>query len=76
MMCKPLPNELCKHCGGRKSIRNPTGNCDHLYWPDNLTDEAQIANGYRREVHEVWTDRLDEDHGIDWWSDPEEGARG
>ena len=27
----PLP---CPHCGGDKAIRNPTGTCDHLYYPD------------------------------------------
>lgn len=37
--------ELCKHCGEPIAIRNPTGKCDHLYWPDNLTDEAKLANG-------------------------------
>lgn len=37
--------DLCKHCGGAKSARNPTGNCDHLYWPDYLTAEAKVANG-------------------------------
>lgn len=36
---------MCKHCGGPISIRNPTGNCDHLYFPDLLTDEAKAANG-------------------------------
>jgi hypothetical protein len=24
----------CKHCGGDLTIRNPTGICDHLYYPD------------------------------------------
>lgn len=36
----------CKHCGGEIATRNPTGACDHLYWPDGLTDEAKRANGY------------------------------
>ena len=35
----------CKHCGGSKETRNPTGKCDHLRWPENLTDEAKRANG-------------------------------
>lgn len=35
------PPEPCPACGGPKSIRNPTGKCDHLYWPDNLTPEAK-----------------------------------
>ena len=38
--------QRCKHCGGKISIRNPTGKCDHLYWPDMLTDEAKRANGF------------------------------
>jgi hypothetical protein len=38
-----VPN--CKHCGGAIEIRNPTGNCDHIYWPENLTEEAKRANG-------------------------------
>ena len=42
---KPTSN-LCKHCGRSRSLRNPTGKCNHLQWPDMLTDEARIANGY------------------------------
>lgn len=44
----PDCSKLCKHCGGPKAIRNPTGNCDHLFWPDMLTDEAKRANGFRQ----------------------------
>ena len=35
---------LCLHCGGPIAIRNPTGTCDHLYWPEYLTEEARKAN--------------------------------
>jgi hypothetical protein len=49
-----LHAENCAHCGGPKDIRNPTGKCDHLYWPDNLTDEAKRANGYRQAQKLVW----------------------
>jgi len=45
---------LCKHCGGLIAVRNPTGKCDHLYWPDNLTDEAKRANGFRLVTRQVW----------------------
>ena len=44
----------CKHCGGPIHIRNPRGDCDHLNWPDNLTDEAKAANGYRKTRRVVW----------------------
>lgn len=47
-------NKNCAHCGGSKAIRNPTGACDHLYWPDNLTDEAKRANGYRPAMKLIW----------------------
>jgi hypothetical protein len=47
-------DNLCKHCGGPIAIRNPTGTCEHLYWPDNLTDEAKCANGFVKVVTERW----------------------
>lgn len=28
--------ELCPNCGGDIAIRNPTGHCDHLYYPENV----------------------------------------
>lgn len=36
---------ICKHCGEPVAYRNPTGKCDHLYFPDNLTEEAKRDNG-------------------------------
>lgn len=42
----PQMDRECKHCGGKITVRNPRGDCDHLYWPDMLTDEAKRANGY------------------------------
>lgn len=47
-------NDNCKHCGGEIAKRNPTGHCDHLYWPDNLTDEAKRANGFRKVTVKKW----------------------
>ena len=26
--------QICGHCGGLVRIRNPTGKCDHLYYPE------------------------------------------
>lgn len=48
--------DTCKHCGGKISARNPTGRCDHIYWPDNLTDEALRANGYIKVERQVIVD--------------------
>lgn len=51
-----MSNEhLCAHCGGSKDMRNPSGHCDHLYWPDYLTDEAKRANGYVPVQYMAWT---------------------
>lgn len=50
----------CKHCGGPIAIRNPTGNCDHLYFPDLLTDEAKRANGCVVVMRPVWEMRADD----------------
>ncbi|ADJ21937.1 hypothetical protein Hden_1530 [Hyphomicrobium denitrificans ATCC 51888] len=38
--------DTCAHCGGPKAVRNPSGSCDHLYWPDCLSYEARLANGF------------------------------
>ena len=27
---------ICPYCKGDKDIRNPTGKCDHLYYPENV----------------------------------------
>ena len=29
--------KLCRHCGGDMAIRNPTGWCDHLHYPEACT---------------------------------------
>lgn len=54
----------CKHCGGPIAIRNPTGTCDHLYWPDMLTDEAKRANGFRKVTRTTWTKEPQEDDQV------------
>lgn len=35
-MKSPPHKELCPNCGGDIAIRNPTGHCDHLYYPENV----------------------------------------
>jgi len=50
----PTCSALCRHCGGEITIRNPTGKCDHLYWPDMLTDEAKRANGFVQVRRPMW----------------------
>jgi hypothetical protein len=49
-MMKPHPSNqpgdtVCPNCGGSVEVRNPTGECDHLYFPDMLTDEAKAKIG-------------------------------
>ena len=43
--CYECTRDRCPNCKGLKSIRNPTGTCDHLYWPDYLTPEARAKVG-------------------------------
>ena len=52
-------DDTCKHCGGAVATRNPRGDCDHLFWPDNLTDEAKRANGFVKVVVETWRKKTD-----------------
>lgn len=33
--------DLCPNCGGNTAIRNPTGHCDHLYYPENVPTPIQ-----------------------------------
>ena len=36
---------ICPNCKGSVMVRNPSGSCDHLYWPDMLTPEAKEKIG-------------------------------
>jgi len=43
--------ELCKHCGMDTSIRNPSGYCDHLHYPEACKicqDIISFGNVYER----------------------------
>ena len=31
----------CPNCGGDIAIKNPTGRCDHLYYPENLPKKSE-----------------------------------
>ena len=44
-MIKMLPDDKkCKWCDGLIRIRNPTGDCDHLYYPDCVNKEFNEGN--------------------------------
>ena len=45
--------KICKNCGGDTAIRNPTGKCDHLHYPDNLQPLV--------EVYDKWNTYLESD---------------
>lgn len=34
----------CLHCLGEVALRNPAGNCDHLYYPENCQVCQRIRN--------------------------------
>lgn len=56
----------CGWCGHPIKQRNASSDCDHLYWPDNLTPEAKIANGYRLELVNQWVKRGDDNEVINF----------
>lgn len=35
MSITPDKTQKCKHCGGDLKVMNPTGKCNHLYYPEN-----------------------------------------
>ena len=41
---EPVEKE-CEHCGGSVKIRNPKGFCDHLYYPDNISNIKEVMHG-------------------------------
>jgi hypothetical protein len=43
-----MNNNKCPNCGGDIAIRNPTGKCDHLYYPDNISIPMDIKTMERR----------------------------
>lgn len=41
----------CAHCGMDKAIRNPSGYCDHLHWPEYCeVCRAMEPGGYKTSV--------------------------
>ena len=43
---------LCPHCGYKTSERNPSGYCDHIYYPANCPD--CVDRERTREIKEAW----------------------
>ena len=51
-----MKDNICSHCKMPKAIRNPSGFCDHLYYPDNCKICKKREN---KEVEKQFqTDRL------------------
>lgn len=40
-----LKEKICPDCRGEIAIRNPTGKCDHLYYPDNKPKKLDFEVG-------------------------------
>ena len=47
-----MKKEICPHCEGDIEIRNPTGSCDHLYYPDACR-VCRIREGRKRIALEI-----------------------
>ena len=52
--CDHEMNGLCDYCGLPIKIRNPSGNCDHLYYPENVNKKLARRKIYKEECeHEI-----------------------
>lgn len=47
-----LQTKLCPNCGMDTAIRNPSGHCDHLYYPDNLQTKPEKWDDWHNEFNE------------------------
>lgn len=58
----PQVDSKCMNCGEDTRLRNPTGNCDHLYYPENIPKMRSVdskwedCNHLHREYPLVCTD--------------------
>lgn len=62
--------ELCILCHKPVAIRNPTGHCDHLYYPDNLNKmtlfrHLSAARGALHRIKEMGVAGYDTKNGLD-----------
>lgn len=48
------PSDNCQYCKMSKKIRNPSGNCDHLYYPDNVNKEFKKSSKTLEEKLRLW----------------------
>ena len=59
-------NKFCEYCGGDIKIRNPMGNCDHLYYPENVNKSLRrtmIKQGERMKIEIDLAEILTDEYG-------------
>lgn len=67
-----MNEDRCPHCGMDKKIRNPSGHCDHLYFPENCPtcksmttpNTAENPQHYKNKNIEHWD--VAEDWNLDY----------
>jgi hypothetical protein len=47
--------DMCPDCGGPIMVRNPSGHCDHLYYPDykSSKDTTEAIKKYDKEIYGI-----------------------
>jgi hypothetical protein len=50
-----IPSRVCPHCKGDIRIRNPSGYCDHLHYPENCKTCQDMLEGKHLE-HDIIKD--------------------
>jgi hypothetical protein len=60
-------SEYCLDCGGLIAIRNPTGKCDHLYYPENKLPKQQYPEHEKLKVVQDQSQQIG--NFLDWLSE-------
>jgi hypothetical protein len=64
---EPCSNQpFCKWCNGPIAVRNPTGKCDHLYYPENVNKEFKAQEEKQFSGYATENPRAQEECKHDW----------
>ena len=72
-MTSPTPDSVkvaksvaCLHCNGDVEIRNPTGSCDHLYYPDCCKTCQRIIKALNTYGNSRWDEAYEKGFWASW----------
>jgi len=73
--------DKCPHCGMSKKVRNPSGFCDHLYYPENckVCRDREVFDSFTTKKYiDIPTSAIIRNDFKDWekWSNGKKPAAG